>query len=200
MSIEYIAIFLPMLPNIVKSGNNSNEITELIFHLDHRESILELIYSDDKEFTSVKTTFLGISINMITNEMFDSEIPFEDEIIDATPSIEMAIEIDAIKFSKMISVDFLLNIWKIVEAHKYKDQPLEEIIATFCERLEMAELIDKIINEEQRVRFLEFISYYTIYTILHINFLDFCCMGYLEEGIFLLPWYDISPISEYVSL
>jgi len=195
MSIEYIAIFLPMLPNIVKSGNNSNEITELIFYLEHKEPI----YSDDKEFTSVKTTFLGISINMITNEMFDSEILFKDEIIDATPSIEMAIEIDAIKFSKMISVDFLLNIWKIVEAHKYKDQPLEEIIATFCEQLEMADLIDKIINQKQRVLFLEFISYYTIYTILHINFLDFCCMGYLEEGIFLLPWYDILPISEYVS-
>jgi hypothetical protein len=199
MSIEYIAIFLPMIPNIVKSGNNSNEITELIFYLEHKEPILELIYSDDKEFTSVKTTFLGISINMITNEMFDSEIQFEDEIIDATPSIEMAIEINAIKFSKIISVDFLLNIWKIVEAHKYKDRPLEEIIATFCEQLEMADLIDKIINEEQRVLFLEFISYYTIYTILHINFLDFCCMGYLEEGIFLLPWYDILPISEYVS-
>ena len=202
MLMEYIATFLPMLPNICKIGNTSNDITELIFHLDHkdldhREPILELIYSDDKEFTTVKTSFLGITINMIRNELFDDETNAESEIIDATPSIEMNIEIDEIKFTRMISVDNLFNIWKIVEANKYT---LEEIIATFCEKLEMATLVDKITNEEQRIMFLEFISYYTFYTILHINFIDFCGMGYLEESIFLLPWYDISSISEYYSL
>lgn len=204
--MEYIATFLPMLPNIFKSGNTSNDITELIFHLDHkdldhRKPVLELIYSDDKEFTTVKTSFLGITISMIRNELFDNETPIEtnteSEIIDATISIEMNIEIDEIKFTRMISVDNLFNIWKIVEDKKYKNQPLEEIIATFCEKLEITTLIDKITNEEQRIMFLEFISYYTIYIILHINFLDFCGMGYLEEGIFLLPWYDIPSISEY---
>lgn len=203
--MEYIATFLPMLPNTFKRGNTSKDITELIFHLDHknldhREPVLELIYSDDKKFTTaVKTAFSKITISMITNELFDDETPIKTdaEIIDATASIEMNIEINEIKFTRMISVDNLFNIWEIVKANKYTNQPLEEIIATFCEKLEMSTLADKITNDEQRVIFLEFISYYTIYTILHINFLDFCCMGYLEEGIFLLPWYDIPSISEY---
>jgi hypothetical protein len=52
--VEYIAMFLPMLPDTFKRGDNSNNITGLIFYLDNknedrREPILEMIYSDNKE-------------------------------------------------------------------------------------------------------------------------------------------------------
>lgn len=167
--IHYIKTFLPeKVPTIIHEGGSDSKVSGIFLELnsDNIEPILYLKYKDDINFT-IETTFLGITI----------------EIIIRSPEwIELNIEGNTIKFSRIINKDDLLSIWQILE-RKNETMSLNNVFELFCKKLEIIGIIKKMEEDWQQIMFLEFMAYFTIL----IKMIDFDLLDE-DSNNAIMPW------------